>query len=132
LYLRNEQMLDLSSFASVRAFAEEAVGDRPLMAVVHNAGVMGIAPQQTVDGHDLTLQVNHLSVHLLTTLLLPNLKLAAEGESTTKRQLEEHFLLLFAEVITIDQHETYVLLIASHFISVAIICHHWMRKTSLA
>jgi NAD(P)-dependent dehydrogenase (short-subunit alcohol dehydrogenase family) len=78
-------MLDLSSFASVRAFAEEAVGDRPLMAVVHNAGVMGIAPQQTVDGHDLTLQVNHLSVHLLTTLLLPNLKLAAEGESSVKQ-----------------------------------------------
>ena len=50
--------LDLASFASVRAFARDSIGTQPVSAVVHNAGVMAPPYTITVDGHELTFQVN--------------------------------------------------------------------------
>ncbi|CBJ48398.1 putative oxidoreductase [Ectocarpus siliculosus] len=68
--------LDLASFSSVRSFAKSAVGGRAVSAVIHNAGVMAVPYRTTVDGHELTFQVNHLAQFFLTELLLPNLRRA--------------------------------------------------------
>ncbi|KAG5180511.1 putative oxidoreductase [Tribonema minus] len=82
---RSPQKLDLADFASVRTFAEQAIGDRPVSSIVHNAGVMGAPRQLTKDGHDLTIQVNHLAPFLLTNLLLPNMKAAAKELGRSSR-----------------------------------------------
>ncbi|CAM9473731.1 unnamed protein product, partial [Hapterophycus canaliculatus] len=66
--------LDLASFSSVRSFARRAVQGRPVSGVIHNAGVMAPPYTTTVDGHELTFQVNHLAPFYLTELLLPNLR----------------------------------------------------------
>jgi NAD(P)-dependent dehydrogenase (short-subunit alcohol dehydrogenase family) len=62
--------LDLASFASVRAFAYtfQQRGDG-LDALVNNAGGVLRARATTEDGHEMQLQVNHLSHFLLTNLL---------------------------------------------------------------
>jgi NAD(P)-dependent dehydrogenase (short-subunit alcohol dehydrogenase family) len=68
--------VDLTSFASVRAFAA-AFSERfkSLDLVVLNAGMMGVN-NNTADGLEPTGQVNHLSQFLLTKLLLPRLQAA--------------------------------------------------------
>ena len=53
--------LDLASFSSVRSFAQRSVGGRAVSAVIHNAGVMAVPYQTTVDGHELTFQVRTTS-----------------------------------------------------------------------
>jgi NAD(P)-dependent dehydrogenase (short-subunit alcohol dehydrogenase family) len=64
--------LDLASFQSIHDFAE-GWGDassRPIDALINNAGVMAVYPQQfTKDGFELTFGVNHLGHFLLTCLL---------------------------------------------------------------
>ncbi len=67
--------LDLSSFKSVRNFAQsfQARYSR-LDVLVHNAGIMSIKRIETVDGLEINKQVNHMSVQLLTLLLLPLLR----------------------------------------------------------
>lgn len=72
--------LDLSSLASVRAFAERWEG--PLDLLVNNAGVMTPPKyRETVDGFELQFGTNHLGHFALTGLLLPAL-LAGGGSST--------------------------------------------------
>jgi len=70
--------LDLASFASVRRFADDykqAHGDK-LHVLMLNAG--GVFPLElTGDGIETTFQVNHVSHHLLTRLLLPALEASA-------------------------------------------------------
>jgi NAD(P)-dependent dehydrogenase (short-subunit alcohol dehydrogenase family) len=65
-------LLDLASLTSVRTFAA-AVLERykRLDILCLNAGVMKVPRGKTVDGHEITLQVNHLGHHLLTHLLAP-------------------------------------------------------------
>ncbi|CAM9331257.1 unnamed protein product [Pylaiella littoralis] len=67
--------LDLASFSSVRSFVKRTKG-APVSAVIHNAGVMAPPYSTTIDGHELTFQVNHLAPFYLTELLLPNLRKA--------------------------------------------------------
>ena len=68
--------LDLASFDSIRAFAEQ-FSDRdlpPLKAIVCNAGVQFIQRQTyTENGFDTTFAVNHLGHFLLVNLLLKQL-----------------------------------------------------------
>ncbi|RUS26695.1 oxidoreductase [Jimgerdemannia flammicorona] len=68
--------LDLSSFASVRAFSDRFLQNCwPLDILVNNAGLAGSAQlKRTPDGFEELYQVNHLSHFLLTNLLLPALK----------------------------------------------------------
>lgn len=64
--------LDLSSLASVRAFAERWTG--PLDLLINNAGVMRPPNyRETEDGHELMFGTNHLGHFALTGLLLPAL-----------------------------------------------------------
>lgn len=63
--------LDIGDLSSVREFAEafKAKYDR-LDILVNNAGVMAIPRQETVDGFEMQLGVNHLGHFALTGLLL--------------------------------------------------------------
>jgi NAD(P)-dependent dehydrogenase (short-subunit alcohol dehydrogenase family) len=66
--------LDLSSLASVRAFAERTLQSHPaLHGLVNNAGVMNTPAGKTRDGFETQLGTNHLGHYLLTELLLPAL-----------------------------------------------------------
>lgn len=65
--------LDLASLASVRAFAAEW-GERPLDALVCNAGVMAPPRRTTADGFELQLGVNHLGHFALANLLLEQVR----------------------------------------------------------
>ena len=74
--------LDLSSLASVQAFAE--AWDGPLGLLVNNAGVMTPPRyQQTRDGFELQFGTNHLGHFALTGRLLPALLAAPESRVVT-------------------------------------------------
>lgn len=64
--------IDLSSFASVRAFAERW-GDKPLTILINNAGVMACPLTRTEDGLEMQIGTNHFGHFLLATLLAPAL-----------------------------------------------------------
>jgi len=80
-------LVDLSKFASVSAFAEAFIRDGSQIDIlVYNAGVAYPHYVSTGDGWEETIQVNHLSAVLLTTLLLPCLlKAASSGSSPNPR-----------------------------------------------
>jgi NAD(P)-dependent dehydrogenase (short-subunit alcohol dehydrogenase family) len=86
--------LDLSSLASVRAFAETfKASHSALHLLILNAGVfagMGSTPQQTVDGFELTFGTNHVGHACLTLLLLPLLRSSAPSRVVvTSSELHE-------------------------------------------
>jgi NAD(P)-dependent dehydrogenase (short-subunit alcohol dehydrogenase family) len=62
--------LDLADLSSVRAFAE--AWDRPIAALVNNAGIMMVAEGRTVDGFERQMGTNHFGHFALTNLLLPH------------------------------------------------------------
>lgn len=67
--------LDLSSFSSVRMFCQKIIEEeKSIHVLVNNAGVMKHPFQQTDDGIEMHMAVNHFSNFLLTNLLLPKLK----------------------------------------------------------
>ncbi|XP_028919018.1 retinol dehydrogenase 14-like isoform X4 [Ornithorhynchus anatinus] len=62
--------VDLSSLASVRAFAARLLAELPeIHLLVNNAGIPGL-PARTPDGLNVTLATNYLGPFLLTNLLL--------------------------------------------------------------
>jgi NAD(P)-dependent dehydrogenase (short-subunit alcohol dehydrogenase family) len=67
-------LADFANFDDVRALAERLRADAPRIDVLANnaGGIMG-KRLLTVDGNELTIQVNHLSPFLLTNLLLDTL-----------------------------------------------------------
>ena len=74
--------LDLSSLASVRAFADGLLAERSsLDLLIANAGIMACPYGTTVDGFELQLGTNHLGHFLLARSLLPLLA-ATEGSRT--------------------------------------------------
>lgn len=69
------RLLDLSSLASIRAFADELIADRrPVHTLINNAGVM-TPPERltTADGFELQWGSNFLGHFALTMRLLPTL-----------------------------------------------------------
>ena len=65
--------LELSSLASVRAFAD-GLDDGPVSALFNNAGVISRGYALTGDGLEHTFAVNYFGPVLLTRLLLPRLE----------------------------------------------------------
>ncbi|KAL4068780.1 hypothetical protein V8B97DRAFT_814267 [Scleroderma yunnanense] len=78
--------LDLSKFDSVRAVADymAAKEDRQLNVVVANAAVLRQDYSSTLDGWNLTLQVNYISTVLLSILLLPYLAESSTPDSPSR------------------------------------------------
>lgn len=75
---------DLSSMASVRRCAAEALSRYPRIDIlVNNAGAMHPKRALTPEGFERTWAVNHLSVFLLTELLLDRLKASAPARIIT-------------------------------------------------
>jgi NAD(P)-dependent dehydrogenase (short-subunit alcohol dehydrogenase family) len=71
-------LADLSSQAEVRRLAAEFPARYPRLDVlVNNAGGMFLTRQESVDGIEMTLALNHLAYFLLTNLLLDLLKASA-------------------------------------------------------
>lgn len=69
---------DYASLASVRAAADELAERFPeIHVLVNNAGAAFMERSVTEDGHETTLQVNHLAPYLLTRRVLPSLERAA-------------------------------------------------------
>lgn len=70
---------DFARLDDVRALVAqiaEAVGDDGIDVLANNAGGIFGDRTPTVDGHEKTIQVNHLAPFLLTNLLLPQLRKA--------------------------------------------------------
>ncbi len=64
--------LDLASFDGVRDFVKDLKSlNRPVAALINNAGIMTRKSQITVDGFEQSVQVNYLSPALLSLLLAP-------------------------------------------------------------
>ena len=64
---------DLSSLAAVRTFAAE-IADEVLDIVILNTGIVMNTWQQSVDGNELTYQVNHIGHFLLLDLIHAQVK----------------------------------------------------------
>jgi NAD(P)-dependent dehydrogenase (short-subunit alcohol dehydrogenase family) len=85
------ESLDLSSLASVRAFAENLRGKhRRLDVLVNNAGVMALPFSKTADGFEMQVGTNHLGHFALTALLWPSLA-ATEGARVVTVGSVAHF-----------------------------------------
>ncbi|CAB3249623.1 unnamed protein product [Arctia plantaginis] len=89
--------LDLSSFRSVRSFADDfnQTYDR-LDILINNAGCAGLKHKASEDGIDLVMQVNYLGPFLLTNLLLDKIKASPAGRIVIVSSL----LHLFGRVTT--------------------------------
>lgn len=69
---------DFAELDQVRRVADEIAADHERIDVlVNNAGQLAPWSRATVDGYDVTMQVNHLAGFLLTNLLLDRLRAAA-------------------------------------------------------
>jgi NAD(P)-dependent dehydrogenase (short-subunit alcohol dehydrogenase family) len=77
-------VLDLADLADIRRFAGEFAGrhDR-LDVLVNNAGLTLSDRRETVDGHEMLFQTNHLGPFLLTDLLLDRVRAAAPARIAT-------------------------------------------------
>ena len=77
-------MLDLSSLASVRAFAARWAG-RPLNLLINNAGVMACPLAYTEDDLEMQIGTNHFGHYLLSALLASSLVAGARMSGGTSR-----------------------------------------------
>ncbi|EIT85868.1 short-chain dehydrogenase/reductase SDR [Fictibacillus macauensis ZFHKF-1] len=75
---------DLGDIASIKNFAQEFLKKYDTLDILlNNAGVVTIRRQETKDGFERVLGVNHLGHFLLTNLLLPSLQAAEQGRIVT-------------------------------------------------
>ena len=74
----NFMIADLSSQQAIRQLAEDFKAQfQRLDVLVNNAGSLMLSRQESVDGIEMTLALNHLNYFLLTNLLLDTLKSSA-------------------------------------------------------
>lgn len=79
-------VLDLASLDSVRCFAgEELARQRPLHALINNAGVMAVPQRtETADGFEMQFGTNVLGHFALTGLLLPALERGSSAATPSR------------------------------------------------
>lgn len=72
--------IDLSCLESISSFVDQVNRlNKPIYALVNNAGIFYAPPSLTIDQIEQTFQVNYLGHFLVTVLLLPKLKLHQLG-----------------------------------------------------
>lgn len=76
--------LDLADMSSVRG-AAEYLAAQPIDLLINNAGVMYTPFERTADAFELQFGTNHLGHFLLTALLVPSLRSAAQRSGTASR-----------------------------------------------
>jgi len=77
--------LDLTSLASVRAFAEAWSG--PIDVLINNAGIMAVPQARTADGFESQIGTNHLGHFALTNLLIEHVGDRVVTVSSTAHKL---------------------------------------------
>lgn len=86
------KIIDLSSFKSVRAFAEDVIkSEVRLDVLINNAGVIMTSFSKTGDGFETNFQVNYLGHFLLTNLLLDLLKKSSPSRIINVSSLAHHW-----------------------------------------
>lgn len=76
---------DFAVLDEVRAAGTAVAADHERIHVLaNNAGLLTSVRHPTADGHDPTMQINHLAGFLLTHLLLPRLRAAATPEAPAR------------------------------------------------
>ncbi len=76
---------DLSSLAATRHVAMRIGARHPAIDVlVNNAGVFCTRREETAEGHERVIAVNHLSPFVLTRALIPALRSAAQGGTAAR------------------------------------------------
>src|SRR6185437_5272767 len=77
-------LADFGSLSAVRRLADELLAQCPRIDVlVNNAGLISPRRENSADGIELTLAVNHLASFLLTNLLLDRLKASVPARIVT-------------------------------------------------
>lgn len=77
---------DFASLAAVRALAETVLARHERLDVlVNNAGLIAPRYQESQDGYELTVAVNHLAPFLLTNLLLDRIRASARYATARPR-----------------------------------------------
>ncbi|KAI9755531.1 MAG: hypothetical protein M4579_004257 [Chaenotheca gracillima] len=84
--------LDLSSYESVKQFAQRAQGLKRLDAIVENAGI-ATSDFKLAEDNESTVTVNVVSTFLLALLILPKLQ-----ETATKFNKVPHLIIVSSEV----------------------------------
>lgn len=78
------RVCDFAVLADVRRTGQALAADyAEIDVLVNNAGLISSRRERTVDGHELTIQVNHLAPFLLTGLLLDRLVATPAGRVVT-------------------------------------------------
>lgn len=75
--------LDLASFESIKAFAAKLDIDQ-IDALICNAGVIHNDYRETAEGYEITVGVCHIGHFLLTSLLMPKLRAAANDKGEAR------------------------------------------------
>ncbi|XP_063824294.1 retinol dehydrogenase 11-like [Ostrinia nubilalis] len=95
--------LDLASFKSVKAFAEDILkNEKRLDILINNAGMFGSGHSTTEDGLLLDMQTNHFGPFLLTSLLLPLLKSSAPSRIVNVSSMAYSFAKLDLDNLNMD------------------------------
>lgn len=80
----DSHVCDFAVFDDVRRTGQQIAATYDVIDVLaNNAGLIAKQQVSTVDGHDLTIQVNHLAPFLLTSLLLDRVTAAPAGRIVT-------------------------------------------------
>src|SRR5690606_7797099 len=68
------EVVDFTSLASVRAFADQVRAKYPsIQLLINNAGVMYTPNERTADGFEMQFGTNHVGHFVLTNMLVPSL-----------------------------------------------------------
>lgn len=78
------ELVDLSDFASIRAFGQRW-GSRPLNILINNAGVMACPQAYTVDDLEMQIGTNHFGHYLFSLQLAEGLVKGAEASGSESR-----------------------------------------------
>ncbi|KZT41230.1 NAD(P)-binding protein [Sistotremastrum suecicum HHB10207 ss-3] len=99
--------LDFESFESVRQYAEKMKKDSDnLDILIQNAGVCTLSYEKTKENWERLLQVNHLSLSLLTLLLLPCMSTRSSPvpRIVIVASAGHHFVKDSSEMLPLDGH----------------------------